>query len=127
MLQDINKKIIFQQTLKYIDAYKIDLKSFSKKYYEDIVGAKLEPVLETIKTIKKSGVHLEIVYLVVPTLNDNPDEVRNMCKWLVKNIGTDVPLHFTRFHPDYKMREYPSTPVSTVENLRKIAQTEGLK
>jgi len=116
-----------KELLKYIDAYKIDLKSFSKKYYEDIVGAKLEPVLETIKTIKKSGVHLEIVYLVVPTLNDNPDEVRNMCKWLVKNIGTDVPLHFTRFHPDYKMREYPSTPVSTVENLRKIAQTEGLK
>lgn len=116
-----------KKLLKYVDAYKVDLKSFNEKYYEDVVGAKLEPVLETIKIVKKSGVHLEIVYLVVPTLNDNPDEVRQMCKWLVKNIGTNVPLHFTRFHPDYKMLNYPSTPVSTVENLRKIAISEGLK
>ena len=116
-----------KKLLKYVDAYKVDLKAFNEKYYEDVVGAKLEPVLETIKIVKKSGVHLEIVYLVVPTLNDNPDEVKQMCKWLVKNIGTNVPLHFTRFHPDYKMLNYPSTPVSTVENLRKIAMEEGLK
>ncbi|MDD5686705.1 MAG: AmmeMemoRadiSam system radical SAM enzyme [Elusimicrobia bacterium] len=116
-----------KKLLKYVDAYKIDLKSFNEKYYEDVVGAKLGPVLETIKTIKKSGVHLEIVYLVVPTLNDNPEEVKNMSKWLVQNVGTEVPLHFTRFHPDYKMMNYPSTPVSTVENLRKIAMSEGLK
>lgn len=115
-----------KKLLKYIDAYKIDLKSFSEKYYEDIVGAKLEPVLETIKTIKKSGVHLEIVYLVVPTLNDKPDEVREMCRWLIKNVGADVPLHFTRFHPDYKMMNYPSTPVATVDKLRAIAMEEGL-
>jgi len=116
-----------KKLLKYVDAYKIDLKAFNKKYYEDIVGARLEPVLETIKTIKKSGVHLEIVYLVVPTLNDKPDEVRQMCQWLVKDVGSDTPLHFTRFHPDYKLRDYPSTPVSTVENLRKIALSEGMK
>ncbi|MFH0947704.1 MAG: AmmeMemoRadiSam system radical SAM enzyme [Elusimicrobiota bacterium] len=116
-----------KKLLEYVDAYKVDLKAFNEKYYEDVVGAKLEPVLETIKIIKKSGVHLEIVYLVVPTLNDNPNEVRKMCKWLKENIGTDVPLHFTRFHPDYKMTNYPSTPVSTVENLRKIATEEGLK
>ncbi|OGS46004.1 MAG: AmmeMemoRadiSam system radical SAM enzyme [Elusimicrobia bacterium RIFOXYD2_FULL_34_15] len=116
-----------KKLLKYVDAYKIDLKGFSDKYYEDIVGARLEPVLETIKTIKKSGVHLEIVNLVIPTLNDNPEEVRKMCQWLVKNVGTNVPLHFSRFHPDYKMMNYPSTPLSTVENLRKIAMAEGLK
>ncbi|MEW6556484.1 MAG: AmmeMemoRadiSam system radical SAM enzyme [Elusimicrobiota bacterium] len=116
-----------KKLLKYVDAYKVDLKSFNKKYYEDIVGAQLEPVLETIKTVKQAGVHLEIVYLVVPTLNDKPDEVRQMARWLVKNIGTDVPLHFTRFHPEYKMLNYPTTPVSTVENLRKIAMNEGLK
>jgi pyruvate formate lyase activating enzyme len=116
-----------KKLLKYVDAYKIDLKSFNEKYYEDVVGAKLEPVLETIKTIKKSNVHLEIVYLVVPTLNDNTEEVRRMCKWLVQNIGMEVPLHFTRFHPDYKMMNYPSTPISTVEKLRDIAISEGLK
>ncbi|MDO8735005.1 MAG: AmmeMemoRadiSam system radical SAM enzyme [Elusimicrobiota bacterium] len=116
-----------KELLKYVDAYKVDLKGFNEKYYKEVVGARLQPVLEAIKTVKQSGVHLEIVYLVVPTLNDNPDEVRNMCKWLVKNIGTNVPLHFTRFHPDYKMTNYPSTPVSTVENLRKIAMKEGLK
>lgn len=116
-----------KKLLKYVDAYKVDLKGFNEKYYKDIVGARLKPVLETIKTIKKSGVHLEIVYLVVPTLNDNPDEIRKMCRWLVKNIGKDVPLHFTRFHPDYKLRNYPSTPVKTVEKLRKIAMEQGLK
>jgi len=116
-----------KKLLKYVDAYKVDLKSFNEKYYEEVVGARLEPILETIKIVKKSGVHLEIVYLVVPTLNDNPEEVTQMCKWLVKNIGTNVPLHFTRFHPDYKMLNYPSTPISTVENLRKIAMSEGLK
>ncbi|MBN1383743.1 MAG: AmmeMemoRadiSam system radical SAM enzyme [Elusimicrobia bacterium] len=115
-----------KKLLKYIDAYKIDLKSFNKEYYENIVGAKLEPVLETIKTIKESGTHLEIVYLVVPSLNDKPDEIREMCKWLIKNVGPDVPLHFTRFHPDYKMMNYPSTPVATVNKLRKIAMEEGL-
>ncbi|OQA92597.1 MAG: Pyruvate formate-lyase 1-activating enzyme [Elusimicrobia bacterium ADurb.Bin231] len=112
--------------LKYVDAYKVDLKAFNEKYYEDIVGARLAPVLETIKTVKDSGVHLEIVYLVVPTLNDNPDEVREMCRWLVKNAGKNVPLHFTRFHPNYKMRDYPNTPVSVVEKLRGIAIEEGI-
>jgi len=116
-----------KKLLKFVDAYKIDLKGFNEKYYEEIVGARLEPVLETIKTIKKAGVHLEIVNLVIPSLNDSPEEIRKMCKWLVKNIGTEVPLHFTRFHPDYKMMNYPSTPVSIVENLRKIAMSEGLK
>ncbi|MFH1540567.1 MAG: AmmeMemoRadiSam system radical SAM enzyme [Elusimicrobiota bacterium] len=116
-----------KKLLKYVDAYKVDLKAFNEKYYKDIVGARLEPILETIKIVKKSGVHLEIVYLVVPTLNDNPDEIKKMCRWLKENIGTDVPLHFIRFHPDYKMTNYPSTPVSTVENLRKIAIAEGLK
>ena len=121
----INKKPL-KELLKFVDAYKIDLKSFNEEYYENIVGARLQPVLETIKTIKKSGVHLEIVYLVVPTLNDKPDEVRKMCKWLIKNVGKDVPLHFTRFHPDYKLMNYPSTPVKTVERLRKVAMEEGL-
>ena len=71
-----------KEILKYVDAYKVDLKGFNEKYYKDIVGARLQPVLEAIKTVKNSGVHLEIVYLVVPTLNDNPDEVRKMCRWL---------------------------------------------
>jgi len=112
---------------KYVDAIKIDLKAFNEKYYEDVVEGKLAPVLNAIKTIKEEGVHLEIVYLVVPTLNDNPEEIRKMARWLKQNVGDEIPLHFSRFYPQYKMKDYPPTPISTVEKLRKIAIEEGLK
>jgi len=112
---------------KYVDAIKVDLKAFNEKYYREIVEGKLQPVLDTIKTIKQEGVHLEIVYLVVPTLNDNPEEIKNMCKWLKENVGDEVPLHFSRFYPQYKMQNYPPTPVSTLEKLRDTAINSGLK
>jgi len=112
---------------KYVDAIKIDLKAFNEKYYEDVVEGQLAPVLNAIKTIKEEGVHLEIVYLVVPTLNDDPEEIRKMARWLKQNVGNEVPLHFSRFYPQYKMKDYPPTPLSTVEKLRKVAIEEGLK
>lgn len=112
---------------KHVDAIKIDLKAFSEKYYKEVVGGKLGPVLDTLKTINEEGVHLEIVYLVVPTMNDDPDEIRKMSKWIVKNLGRDIPLHYSRFHPQYKMKEYPPTPLSTIEKLRKISIKQGIK
>ncbi len=112
---------------KYVSAIKIDLKAFNEKYYKEVVEGRLQPVLDAIKTIKQEGIHLEIVYLVVPTLNDNPEEIKNMCKWLKENVGDDVPLHFSRFYPQYKMQNYPATPVLTLEKLRKIAIDSGMK
>jgi pyruvate formate lyase activating enzyme len=112
---------------KYVDAIKVDLKAFNEKYYKEVVLGKLKPILEAMKVIKAEGIHLEIVYLVVPTLNDDPEEIKEMCKWIKENLGEDIPLHFSRFYPQYKMKNLPPTPLSTLENLRKVALDSGLK
>ncbi len=115
------------QILQYLSAVKVDLKSFSNSFYEKIVGGKLKPVLRSIEIIKKSEVWLEIVYLVIPTLNDSPKEIKALSKWLLKNIGDSVPIHFSRFYPQYKMKNLPPTPVKTLETAYSIAKEEGLK
>ncbi len=115
------------QILQYLSAVKVDLKSFSNSFYEKIVGGKLKPVLRTIEIIKKSGVWLEIVYLIIPTLNDSEKEIRELSKWIVKNIGNSVPIHFSRFFPQYKMKNLPPTPIKTLERAYSIAKEEGLK
>ena len=112
--------------LKVVEAVKIDLKAFNQDFYHQYVRGELQPVLETIKQIARSPVWLEIVYLVIPTLNDNPEEIRKMCRWLKTEIGPDYPLHFSRFHPMYLIKNLPPTPVSTLEKLRQIALEEGL-
>ncbi len=116
-----------KQLSPYLDAIKIDLKAFNNGFYKRIVGGELEPVLETLKTIKKQGVWLEIVYLVIPGENDQPEEIKMMSRWIKENLGEDVPLHFSRFHPMYKLINLPPTPEQTVKDLRKIALKEGLK
>jgi pyruvate formate lyase activating enzyme len=109
-----------------LDAIKIDLKAFSEKYYRDIVRGELAPILNTLKALRAAGIWFEIVNLMVPSLNDGPDEIRQMCKWVKANLGVDVPIHFTRFHPMYLLKNLPSTPVSTLERSRNIALQEGL-
>lgn len=121
----INKKPL-EDLCRYIDAYKIDLKSFSDLYYRKVVNGKLQPVLDTLLRLKDMHVWTEIVYLVVPTLNDNSDEVGQMCQWVVNNLGPDVPLHFSKFYPQYKLRNLPPTPVSTLEACYQIALDSGL-
>jgi pyruvate formate lyase activating enzyme len=111
---------------KVVDAIKIDLKSFSQDFYTNYVRGELEPVLDAIKLIAKSKVWLEIVYLVIPTLNDSSEQTRKMAQWMLKEIGPDVPLHFTRFHPMYLIKNLPPTPLSTLEKLREVAVAEGL-
>jgi pyruvate formate lyase activating enzyme len=110
-----------------IDGYKVDLKSFSGDYYRDVVGGRLGPVLETLRTLKKKNVWTEIVYLTVPTLNDNESEVREMARWIHNNLGSEVPVHFSRFYPRYRLRNLPPTPIATLEKLRNISLDEGLK
>ena len=112
---------------KVLDAVKIDLKGFREDFYKTYCVAELKPVLETIKLVHGLGVWLELVYLVVPTLNDQPGPITEMCKWLVQTVGRDVPLHFSRFHPDYQLKNLPPTPYATLEKCHKIAVDAGLR
>jgi len=115
------------ELLKYTDGVTIDLKGFTGKFYSQISSAKLEPVLDTLKNIKESGVHLEIVNLIIPTHNDNLQDIRRMCSWIRENLGEEVALHFTRFFPAHKLTTLPPTPVSRLEEAYGIAREIGLK
>jgi len=112
--------------LKFIDGANIDLKSMEDSIYLKLNAGKLEPILNTLKTFIDEGVWLEITNLVVPSWTDDLDMIKRMCNWLASNGFIDTPLHFSRFHPQYKLQSLPSTPVSTLESARKIALSEGL-
>lgn len=114
------------ELLEVVDAIKIDLKAFSDQYYKDIVNGELKPVLDNLKLIHKNGKWLEIVYLVVPTMNDSDEEFHNLCAWVRDELSPDVPVHFTRFHPTYLMTNLPPTPVTTLERAYEIARAENL-
>lgn len=106
---------------------KIDLKGFSPAFYRDVCRADLAPVLRSIKQVARSGVHLELVNLVVPTLNDAPAMMDGLAAWIVGELGPDVPVHFTRFHPDYQLQNLPPTPVATLERAREVAMRKGIR
>lgn len=110
-----------------LDAIKIDLKGFSRDFYQKVCHAELDPVLRSIRQVSKRGVHLEIVNLVVPTLNDSTQMLVELAKWVANEVGPDVPVHFTRFHPDYQMLNLPPTPVATLEKAYDIARNAGLR
>jgi pyruvate formate lyase activating enzyme len=109
-----------------MDAIKIDLKAFSEAYYRDVVMGELKPVLEALVTLRKIGKWIEVVYLIVPTLNDSDSEFRDLARWMKTNLGSDVPVHFTQFHPQYLLKNLPLTPVPTLERAKAIADAEGL-
>jgi len=115
-----------KEMCEVLDAIKIDLKGFSEDFYHKVCSAELKPVLRSIKQISKSKVHLEIVNLVVPTLNDSENMLNELCDWITGEIGPDVPIHFTRFHPDYKLLNLQPTPISTLEHARDIAMSKGI-
>jgi pyruvate formate lyase activating enzyme len=112
---------------KVIDAANIDLKSFNDSTYLRLSGGKLQPVLDSLKIYKDSGVWLEITHLIIPRWTDKTDEIARMCKWLSDNGFKDTPLHLSRFHPTYKLEQLPPTPVDILRNAAKIAYGEGLK
>jgi len=103
-----------------IDAFNIDLKAFSNDFYRRYTGATLQPVLESIRRVASSGSHLEITTLVLPGLNDSPDDMRREASWIAENAGRSVPLHLSRYFPMYR-RTTPSTPAGTILRLRDIA------
>ena len=113
--------------LTVLDAVKIDLKGFSEEFYKETCSASLKPVLESLKTVKREKGWLEIVNLVIPTLNDDPKMIDEMCQWIKENLGADTPLHFTRFFPNYKLNHLSPTPVFILESAYEIAKKNGLR
>jgi pyruvate formate lyase activating enzyme len=112
--------------LPRMDGVVIDLKAFCDDIYREVFRGELAPVLTTLKIIKEEGVWLEIVNLIIPTINDCLDEIRAMSKWIVEHLGPDVPLHFSRFHPNFQLSHLPPTPVATLEMAHATAKEVGL-
>ena len=116
-----------EEFYRYMDAANIDLKAFTDRFYKKITGAHLQPVLETLKYLKhETRVWFEITNLMIPGENDSDEEIHAMTEWIMENLGPDVPLHFTAFHPDWKMRDIPHTPHYTLTRAREIARSKGL-
>lgn len=110
-----------QELIRFMDAFNIDLKSFSEAFYRKYTGARLDPVLQTLKEIRRAGLHLEVTYLVIPTLNDSEEQFRDMISWINLELGKNTVLHLSRYHPDYKMNIGPTTQES-LERLYNIAR-----
>jgi pyruvate formate lyase activating enzyme len=109
-----------------IDAMNIDVKGFTEGFYHKICKAKLEPVLRTCEVAHAAGVHIELTYLIITTKNDSEEEMRAFCEWCAK-LGKEVPVHFSRFHPDYMMMDVPPTPLRTMEKALALSKEAGLK
>ena len=115
-----------KDVLPLLAAYKVDLKAMTEEFYEQQVRGTLRPVLDAMTTIKKAGIWLEVVVLLIPGLNDSEAEVHQLAKWVKTNLGAGVPVHFTRFHPTYRLTNLPPTPVATLERAYQAARAEGL-
>jgi len=110
----------------HLDAANVDVKAFTEKFYREISGARLQPVLDACKLYREIRIHLELTYLVIPTLNDSSSEIESFCRWVVKELGPDVPVHFSRFHPDYKLTDMGPTPIRKIEEACGIGKMAGL-
>ncbi len=112
---------------RYMDAANVDLKAFSEAFYHKLTGSHLEPVLDTLKYLKhETDVWFELTTLLIPGENDSEAELEAMTQWVVENLGPDVPMHFSAFHPDWKMKDHPSTPPATLKMARGIALKNGV-
>jgi len=110
----------------YLDAMNIDVKAFHEEFYRKVCKARLAPVLQTCERAKNYGIHLELTYLVIPGLNDTINEVNEFCRWVAGTLGVETPVHFSRFHPDYKMTDVDTTPLNTLTACRTAATEAGL-
>lgn len=113
--------------LSVLDTIVVDLKGFEESYYERVSQAALAPVLATLQEVRRTDTHLEVVHLLIPTLNDDLTVTRRMCAWLAEHVGPDTPLHFLRFFPAYKLQRLPPTPIETLEAAAALAEEEGLR
>ena len=112
----------------HMDAANVDLKGFTETFYRDVCAAELGPVLDTLRYLKhETNVWFELTTLLIPGLNDSDEELDAMTRWVVDELGPDVPMHFTAFHPDYKMLDRPPTPAATLSRARRMALANGLR
>ncbi|MEA3421580.1 MAG: radical SAM protein, partial [Acidobacteriota bacterium] len=111
----------------YLDAANVDLKAFRDKTYRRYVGARLQPVLDAMKVIKRLGIWLEVTTLVIPGINDDDGELKETAGFVADELGVDTPWHISRFFPDYKMTDVPPTPVETLNRAREIGLEAGLR
>ena len=116
----------WKKLLEYTDAANIDLKFISDDLYRRICSGTLKPIQNALVIAKASGVLVEVTNLVIPTLNDKPEQIRELARWIKANLGGDTPLHFSGFYPQYKMKHLPPTSLQTLETAREIAISEGL-
>ncbi len=120
-------KDAFHDIYDHVDAANVDLKAFTEGFYGRTTLTHLQPVLDTLTWLKQeTNVWFEITNLLIPTLNDDPREIRQLSEWVLEHLGPDVPLHFTAFHPDFKLQDKPRTPPETLHAARKIALDAGL-
>ena len=120
-------KAPLKELIPYLDAANVDVKAFSEDFYRDVCGdAHLKPVLRNVEEMVDKGVHVEVTYLIIPGYNDDEKQLEGVSKWL-SDLNPDVPLHFTRFYPQYKMLDRPATPVETLVKARRIALKNGLR
>ena len=115
-----------RELCKFVDAATIDLKAMTDRFYREICGATLAPVLNYLIVSKAMGVHVETSNLLIPTLNDKDEEIEALCRWIKENLGSETPLHFLRFFPYHRMRHLPPTPAATLTKAREIATAAGL-
>ena len=111
---------------RYLDAMNIDVKAFNEDFYKKICKAKLKPVLSTCEIAKELGNHIELTYLVIPGFNDSSKEIKHFCRWIVDKLGSDTPVHFSRFHTDHNMLDIPRTPMDTLLQIHNLAKEEGI-
>lgn len=116
-----------RELCRHLGAVKIDLKAFTKAFYIEQCGGELKPVLDTLLTVRAEKTWLEVVVLIIPGLNDSPREIEGMCRWLARELGPDVPLHFSRFVPTYMLKNVPPTPPATLHEARRIALDAGIR
>jgi pyruvate formate lyase activating enzyme len=119
-------KEVLNDVHPYMDAANVDLKGFTEEHYHNVCGARLKPVIDTIRLMKQLGVWVEVTTLVIPTVNDSEDELRKLAEFIF-SVGPEVPWHVSRFHPTYKMNNLPPTPIKTVIKARLIGLEVGLR
>ncbi|MCS7150871.1 MAG: AmmeMemoRadiSam system radical SAM enzyme [Endomicrobia bacterium] len=115
------------ELINYIDVFRVDLKGFTEDFYRKLAAGRLQPVLDVLKYLRQKGAFIEVVNLIIPTMNDNPIEIKKMCEWIKDNLGDETPVFFSRFYPTHKLTNLPPTPVKSLEKAYDIAKEVGLK
>ena len=111
----------------YLDAANVDLKAWSDEFYRKYCGARLQPVLDSLKKMKELGIWVEVTTLVIPTLNDSDEELRHIAEFIAQELGVETPWHISRFYPHYKLTDKPPTPIATLNRAREIGMAAGLR